>query len=170
MTKTVLLTSFTTWLPHQSSNASDDLLAEITEIDVDANLHFLRQLPVDFDLAPRLTLEAVDRLRPDVILCCGMAESRSQLNLESRAVVGNETLYTPVQVQQLAKDLEITQVSDCAGRFVCNALYYAILKQLAATRATGVGLFVHVPLLTSQNRRTIVSDFQRILKQVTALN
>ena len=52
MSKKVLLTSFSTWLPHQKSNSSDDLLHEVTKDDsLPASLTTLRQLPVDIHLA-----------------------------------------------------------------------------------------------------------------------
>lgn len=45
MTKKILFTSFETWLPHQSSNASDDLLViwqKEKKIVTDRDITFLR--------------------------------------------------------------------------------------------------------------------------------
>ena len=51
MTQKVLLTSFQTWLEHQKSNSSDDLLNTISSSKIynheSNSLFFLRQLPVD---------------------------------------------------------------------------------------------------------------------------
>ena len=50
--KKILLTSFETWLPHQKSNSSDDLLHHIESERIDGvSLTFVRKLPVDTVLA-----------------------------------------------------------------------------------------------------------------------
>ena len=52
MTINTLLTSFDTWQTHQQSNSSDDLLAEIIKRGAfPKNIHCIRKLPVDFQLA-----------------------------------------------------------------------------------------------------------------------
>ena len=84
MRKQTLLTSFATWMPHQRSNSSDDLLGRIEETGR-RSFHFLRRLPVDFQLAPKLVIAKLDELQPDVLICCGMAEERDKLSLESTA-------------------------------------------------------------------------------------
>ncbi len=48
----LLLTSFRTWLPHQKSNSSDELL-EIVATKSKDQYYFLRKLPVDLGLASR---------------------------------------------------------------------------------------------------------------------
>lgn len=48
MKKRILLTSFDIWLKDQQSNSSDNLLLEVSKLDlIPDNLTFLRQLPVD---------------------------------------------------------------------------------------------------------------------------
>lgn len=86
MHRKILLTSFQTWLPHQTSNSSDDLLEKIAQLDgLPASLTFLRQLPVDVSKASRCAIAKIEELQPDCIICCGMAESRSTLTVESCA-------------------------------------------------------------------------------------
>lgn len=86
MHRKILLTSFQTWLPHQTSNSSDDLLEKIAQLDgLPASLTFLRQLPVDVSQASRCAIAKIEELQPDCIICCGMAESRSTLTVESCA-------------------------------------------------------------------------------------
>ena len=73
----ILLSSFSTWLPHQKSNSSDDLLAEIQKLNDDSiSLFFLRNLPVDVQLASQQVIAEVERIQPDVVMCCGMAEKK----------------------------------------------------------------------------------------------
>ncbi|MEQ9481756.1 peptidase C15 [Coleofasciculus sp. F4-SAH-05] len=90
MPTTILLTSFQTWLPDQKSNASDDLLLKLQAEndpfpDQAIFLTFLRQLPVDVFPASDLAIAQIEHLQPDVVICCGMAESRSQLTVEAGA-------------------------------------------------------------------------------------
>jgi pyroglutamyl-peptidase len=61
----ILLTSFQTWLPHQTSNSSDDLLEEIAKLDISPSLTFLRQLPVDVSEASQLVIAKIEELQPD---------------------------------------------------------------------------------------------------------
>ncbi|HEY9661361.1 MAG TPA: peptidase C15 [Allocoleopsis sp.] len=168
--KTVLLSSFTTWKAHQFSNSSDDLLREVIQAPpaIAPRLHMIRHLPVNVPVALELLLNKIQQLRPDIILCCGMAESRTQLSLESRAIVADQMLYTPVPIRSLLSDLNATEISEDAGRFVCNGLYYAILNHLQGSALATQCLFVHVPPLTSQNRKNVVVDFCRILEKLAA--
>ncbi len=185
MTRTILLTSFTTWKPEQPSNSSDDLLEELLQGDLAFldSLHFLRRLPVDFEQAPRLAIAHIQKLQPDVVVCCGMAETRDRLNLEMQAVKDdpqnirasdsqdspNESrvLKTPLDLPRLAADLPHTDLSYDAGRFVCNALYFSLLEQAQATQRPC--LFVHVPILTAANRLPILQDFCQILQRLIHL-
>ncbi|MEM7760039.1 MAG: peptidase C15, partial [Cyanobacteria bacterium P01_A01_bin.40] len=74
MSAKILLTSFQTWLPHQKSNSSDDLLTLLQEQHGNfSNLSFLRQLPVDIHLATEQVVSNLKTLRPGGIICCGMA-------------------------------------------------------------------------------------------------
>lgn len=167
MLRTVLLTSFATWKPYQISNSADDLLQTISHLGaMSASLHLLRQLPVNVPIAQEIAITKIQQLQPQFVLCCGMAESRLKLSLESRAVVGNKMLCTTVDTKQLVEGLSITEISHDAGRFVCNGLYYAILNYLRQGSPDTRCAFVHVPLLSSHNREAIVADFCRILERV----
>jgi pyroglutamyl-peptidase len=166
MAKQLLLTSFTVWKEHHVTNASDDLVAELLKANPPANFHFLRLVPVDFELAPQQVIAKFDQLQPDIVICCGMAEKRSQLNLEARAVLGHRVRYTKVNLERLSAGLPATTISKDAGRFVCNTLYYRMLHYLQSQYASARCLFVHVPVLTAENRAAIVSDFQTILDRV----
>ncbi len=168
MSKIALLTSFSTWKAQQRFNSSDELLVDISRQPFRASLHLLRHLPVNLPVAKALTIAKINQLRPQLVLCCGMAESRSKLNVESRAVVGNQTLETCINLGNLTVGLSATEISHDAGRFVCNSLYYSILNYLQIHHSETQCLFVHVPVLTPSNRKGIVTDFCSILETLTA--
>ncbi|GAB4382980.1 MAG: hypothetical protein Kow00121_44050 [Elainellaceae cyanobacterium] len=117
-------------------------------------------------VAQELAIAKMQQLQPQTILCCGMAESRTKLSLELRAVVGTHKLYTSINVKDLAAGLTATEISEDAGRFVCNGLYYAILNYLQNRSLDAACMFVHVPLLSSCNRGQIIADFYQILERV----
>lgn len=168
MTTKILLTSFDTWLPHQQSNSSGDLLVKISQIkSLPYSLTFLQKLPVDFQLAPNLAIAQIDQLQPDTIICCGMAETRQKLTVESCACGEGEILKTAVDLEHLIADLDATEISHEAGKFVCEALYYAVLKHISDSQITAQCIFVHVPILTAQNADKIVADFLLVIRRLT---
>lgn len=168
MSKKILLTSFDTWLPHHKSNSSDDLLIEIAKLNfLPHSLTFLRQLPVDVEQAKLRALSKIDEMQPDAIICCGMAESRSRLSVESNATCGNTVLKTGVDLQELIADSTEIEISHDAGKFVCEGLYYEVLKYLGERRLNSRCIFVHVPLLNQANLAQIVAYFGIIIKNMT---
>lgn len=164
MSKTLLLTSFDTWKPQHRSNSSDDLLDLLGSVP--PQWHLLRNLPVDFDLAPFKVMTALQRIQPQVVVCCGMAETRHQLAIESNGKYQTTTLHTDLDLPQLINGLCTTEISHDAGRFVCNHLYYSVLQFLRHQAWNCSSLFVHVPILTEQNRAAIVQDFTRLLHRL----
>ena len=167
---TLLLTSFRTWKPEQSSNTSDDLLLDVScHYPHRKNLRLLRQIPVDFQLAPERVIKAAKAHPPDAIICCGMGESRSVLCVEDRATYDGHIRYTGVNVNRLVSGLSMTRVSHDAGQFVCNRLYFEVLDYLQNHGPECPCIFVHVPALTDDNREAIATDFQAILLRIQLL-
>jgi pyroglutamyl-peptidase len=166
MNKKILLTSFQTWMPHQTSNASDDLLELVAKLNISPSLIFLRQLPVDVSLAASRVISNIEELQPEAIICCGMAESRQVLTVESCAC--GEALYkTSVDLEKLLVGLSVTEISHDAGKFVCEGLYYEVLKYLSCKLNISC-IFVHVPILTAENLPRILADFQVIIKRIAS--
>ncbi|MBE9064420.1 peptidase C15 [cf. Phormidesmis sp. LEGE 11477] len=159
----ILITSFVPWLAHQKSNSSDDLIAMIqSQHKLPVNSVWLRHVPVCFDLAPALVIPELQRLRPRVVVCCGMAENRPCLSVEKQAVGKEQTLQTAVDVQTLLENTLQSEVSYDAGRYVCNHLYYQVLAAIEAAKLDTIAIFVHVPILTDENRAVMLSDFLQI--------
>jgi pyroglutamyl-peptidase len=162
----ILLTSFATWKPDQLTNASDDLLLALQRSNVlPERLHYYRQMPVDFQRAFELAIALIDQYQPQRIVLCGMAASRSRLSVESQAIAGAKIHKAIVNVDDLVAGLPMTEVSHDAGRFVCNGLYYAVLSYLKHHKQKTPCIFVHVPVLTHDNREAIVADTYEILQR-----
>ena len=184
MSKTVLITSFATWKNDQLSNSSDELLEAVSQTyPCSLSIYLLRQLPVNTPVAKAIAIAQIIRLQPQVMLCCGMAEPREKLSLEVQAVVGNQVLQTSIDLTDLMKNLSHTEISQDAGRFVCNSFYYSMMdyfrmndsiKELSSGSSADSSqdvdlpcacLFIHVPILTHLNRSQILMDFCKILNK-----
>lgn len=176
MAKQILITTFDVWLPHHCSNASDDLIAELLKHKLlPTQVTLLRKVVVDYELTLAAIFPVLEQLRPDLILCCGMAESRTAMTVESCAKHEGEVLQTAIDLDELVQGLKLTHISHDAGNFVCNHLYYHVLKAMLSSSPRGVSteqklssqcLFIHVPPLTPENSTLLMSDFMQILQKL----
>lgn len=167
MTTAMLLTSFRPWKAHQLSNSSDDLLevlAQHNQLPEDAVL--LRHLPVNFQLAPTQVIAKLYECQPRLMICCGMAENRHRLTLERCGTQDDHRLITSLPLGGLRLGTRYTAISNSAGRYVCNHLYYRVLAQLQHIPWPCEALFVHVPVLTAANQTAIAADFALILQRL----
>ncbi|MCL2923462.1 MAG: peptidase C15 [Trichodesmium sp. MAG_R04] len=163
----VLLTSFDIWKPEQKSNSSDDLLALISsEKSTDYCLNFIRKLPVDSKIAPEIVISQIEKIHPDIIICCGMAEKREILTIESQANSGSKVMKTSVDLSNLLLGLDGIEISNDGGKFVCEDLYYSVLKYLYESGLKSKCIFVHVPIFTEVNRDIITENFLKILSKI----
>ncbi|MDZ8027009.1 MAG: peptidase C15 [Nostoc sp. DedQUE11] len=167
MQKRILLTSFETWLSDQQSNSSDDLLIEVTKLQlIPHDLTFLRSLPVDVQQASSLVIEKINAIQPDYIICCGMAASRTKLSVELTASCGESVLHTDVDLEKLVAEAVAIDISHDCGKFVCEGLYYCVLDYLNQSQLPARCIFVHVPVLNPENLSAIVADFLLIINNL----
>jgi pyroglutamyl-peptidase len=135
-----------------------------------------RVLPAVFGGSRDALEDAIGATTPDIVLCVGLAGGRAALSLERVAIniddariadnsgrqpidrpviAGGPAAYfatLPIKAAVAAlRDAGLPAiVSNSAGTFVCNHVFYALLH-LAATRHPGLrGGFLHVPYLPSQ--------------------
>jgi pyroglutamyl-peptidase len=183
----ILLTSFDTWLPSQRSNSSEDLLQALKhrwqtgKSTPPPACTILHRLPVETDRAFAEIMTAIDCHQAQWVVCCGMAESRRDLNLEWQAKKGNQILRTGIDLAALTENLARVRLSEDAGNFVCNALYFELLHYLQSLQATRIhqipsiqALFVHVPPLLEteqipEQMPEILHCFEQILTRMSRL-
>ena len=133
-------------------------------------------LPTVFGRAAEALQEAVVTTLPDIVLCVGLAGGRSEVSLERIAInvddaripdnAGQQPIDRPVvaggpaayfstlPIKAAAAELRAAglpaAVSNSAGTFVCNHVFYRLMH-FAATRRPGLrGGFLHVPYLPEQ--------------------
>jgi len=172
----VVLTGFEPFggLDSNPSWAAVQIAAERLRVDgydVEAVL-----LPVVFDQAIAQISELIDQHRPEVFIAVGVAGSAKRIRLETNAVneinaqipdnsgaqpIGVEIMpggpasyatTLPLSIGQAWDDAEVPwELSDDAGRYVCNATFYAlqdkIFKMVSNARPSSIKSgFIHIPL------------------------
>ena len=136
------------------------------------------QLPTVFGASARELAGLLARHRPALVVCTGLAAGRAGLSLERVAININDAriadnanaqpVDTPVvpggpaayfstlPIKAMLATLQqagvAAEVSQTAGTFVCNHVFYALMHLLATRRAlrTTRGGFIHVPALPDQ--------------------
>jgi pyroglutamyl-peptidase len=133
-------------------------------------------VPTVFVKAIEVLREAIVRHRPHVVICVGQAGGRSRITPERVAInvddaripdnEGNQPIDEPVvpdgpvaywtklPIKRIVAALREAgipaAVSNSAGTFVCNHLFYGLMH-LIATEFPGVrGGFIHIPFLPEQ--------------------
>lgn len=207
MNRPILITTFQPWRVHQRSNSSDDLVSAAYDRGLlPQSAAWLRHVPVSFDLAPVRVESEVMRLRPGAVICCGMAETRSRLSIETQAkrlpsdadlsnsacessfqmssfgvsgdkhaealsgYGGTGTMRTSADINALMADTVLSEVSEDAGTYVCNHLYYNVLDLADRVSWTMMGVFIHIPIVTFSNRDFLVRDFALIVDRIAKNN
>jgi len=129
------------------------------------------QLPTSYARAGSALLRETERTQADIVLCVGEGSERVELNIERIAINvqdaripdndGAQPVDTPVvdaapaayfarlPVRKIHAALTAAGlpsiISNSAGTFVCNHVFYTLMH-FAATRSSGIrGGFLHVP-------------------------
>ncbi|GAB4547578.1 MAG: pyroglutamyl-peptidase I [Anaerolineae bacterium] len=137
-------------------------------------------LPVAFQPAGERLVSLLKEIQPDVVLCTGVAQSRAEitperfaLNVEDAAIPDNEGILadgTPIipgaplaylttlpvlAIRAALRTAEIPcKISNHAGAYVCNHVFYRLMHALAGWEKPVMAGFVHVPGILSDERPT----------------
>ncbi len=133
------------------------------------------QLPTSFARSPRTLRAAIRRHAPELIVCVGQAGGRAQISLERVAINvddariadndGAQPVDTPIvrggpaayfstlpikaMFAALCEADIPAEISQTAGTFVCNRVFYALMHALRENNSIRGG-FVHIPYLPVQ--------------------
>ena len=167
MTK-VLLTGFEPF-GTATSNPSGEIVKQISSDNIVTAI-----LPVTYAQSAARLLELIAEHNPDVVICLGQAEGRTQITPEKVAINlddarlpdnagvqrsdvkilddGPDAYFTTLPIKEMvdaAKAAGVAaSVSLSAGAFLCNHVFYVAQNKFAGTKARSG--FVHVPLMDSQ--------------------
>ena len=138
-----------------------------------------RVLPTVFGRALAVLDDALAAAAPDLVLCVGLAGGRAELSLERVAINIDDagiadnagqlpvdrpivpggppayfsTLPIKAAVARLRKAGLPAAVSNTAGTFVCNHVFYGVMHRAATVRPRLRAGFLHVPYLPVQAAR-----------------
>lgn len=175
MIKTVLLTGFE---PFNKATVNPAWEA-VRALDGWRGEHFrveVRQLPCVFGEAIETITALVDELHPDVVIAVGQAGGRAEIsvervaiNVDDAAILDNRgrqpvdapivadgpaayfsTLPIKAIVRALRERALPAGVSQTAGTFVCNHVFYGLMHHAAAQPLPLKAGFIHVPFLSEQ--------------------
>jgi pyroglutamyl-peptidase len=133
------------------------------------------ELPCVFGDSAKVLVGALERIRPELVLCAGQAGGRARIFLERVAIncddaripdnAGNQPVdeavvqdgpaayFTSLPVKAALAALTAEQipaeVSQSAGTYVCNHVFYALMHALRRRPGTRGG-FVHMPYADTQ--------------------
>jgi pyroglutamyl-peptidase len=140
-----------------------------------ARIETLR-VPTVFRTSIEAVAEAIERLEPSVVILLGQAGGRPAMSVERVAINvddariadnagrqpvdeaiasgGPPACFATVPVKAMVAAMREAgvpaEVSNTAGTFVCNHLFYGVLHFLAASARPARAGFIHVPWLESQ--------------------
>jgi len=167
MTK-VLLTGFEPF-GTATSNPSGEIVKQIRGDNIVTAI-----LPVAYAKSGERLLALIAEHNPDVVICLGQAEGRTQItpekvaiNLDDARLADNEGVlrndvkilesgpdayFSTLPVNEIVQAIKAkgvpTAVSLSAGAFLCNHVFYIAQNKFAGTKVRSG--FVHVPLMDSQ--------------------
>ena len=132
-------------------------------------------LPVSYARAADALRAAVRDARPDVVVCFGQADGRSGIsveqfahNLDSAESVDSDGVASDAEIDPdgpaaYGSTLPVAGIVEAlraegvpaaesrdAGGFLCNHVFYVLMRMLEVERRGARGGFVHVPLLPEQ--------------------
>lgn len=158
-------------------NPSQVILEKIADRQTLCNTHEINTLilPVSFDSAGSKIKNTIQEFKPDVILSLGLSETSDSITLERKAInlkqnvelqntrnegpklillgcpiVYKSTLPLDGMYRSLKnRNIPVT-LSNSAGRYVCNYVFYLASHQIKLLEKNGKAGFIHVPLMSEQ--------------------
>jgi pyroglutamyl-peptidase len=144
------------------------------------------QLPTVFDASRQELARLLRAHRPALVICVGQAGGRAAISLERVAINVNDAriadnaaaqpvdtpvvadgpaaYFTGLPIKAMLQALQnagiAAEVSQTAGTFVCNHVFYGLMHTLATQRGfrRTRGGFIHVPWLPAQGKPCMTSD------------
>jgi pyroglutamyl-peptidase I len=170
----LLLTAFT---PFGGESINPALEAVKQVRDKVANLDIIKlEVPTVFNESVKTVIDAMEKEKPDFVLCVGQAGGREgitpervAINIDDARIPDNEgnkpidrTIYPdgenayfsnlPVKamVEAIKKVGLTSSLSNSAGTYVCNHLMYGVLYHIDKIYKGMKGGFIHVPYIPEQ--------------------
>lgn len=143
------------------------------------------QIPTVFGKSINELIAIIDKVHPDIVICVGQAGGRSEITVERVAInindaaikdnAGNQPVDKPIVVdgpvayfanlpiKEIVQEIQNAKipasVSNTAGTFVCNQLFYGLMHYIDTNNPKILGGFIHIPFIPEQviNKRNMPS-------------
>ena len=173
MTRTVLLTGFEPF-NKETINPAWEAVRALAGWAGEGFVVEVRQLPCVFGQAQEVLKDAIGSLQPDVVIAVGQAGGRVDLSVERVAINvddapipdnaqmqlvdepivadGPAAYFSTLPIKAIVRSLRDAglpaSVSQTAGTFVCNHVFYGLMHH---TAGSGIKAgFIHIPYLPQQ--------------------
>ncbi len=170
--KTILITGFGPF-PGVPDNPSEKLVKRAAQLRLADNFSVqARVLPTEFGAAGKALRQAIAEVKPDIVICFGVAARSGQIRVEraawntvtterkdaagctaQSAVVcdgGPDGYGATLPVEKIVEALNRRGLwsvgSDSAGDYLCNAVFYELMHEIATSGAHVRGGFIHIPM------------------------
>jgi pyroglutamyl-peptidase len=173
-TRTVLLTGFQPFGGEQV-NPSWQAVSALQGARIAGHRVVARELPVAFGTSLKALRAALKETQPSLVICVGQAGGRAQLSLERVAINvddaripdnagaqpvdlpvvdgGPAAYFSTLPIKAMREALRAAgfpaEVSQTAGTYVCNHVFYGLMHAVRARRALRAG-FIHIPYSPAQ--------------------
>lgn len=173
MTRTVLLTGFEPF-NKETINPAWEAVRSLAGWAGEGFTVEVRQLPCVFGCAQEVLKDAIGALKPDVVIAVGQAGGRVDLSVERVAINvddapipdnahkqlvdepivagGPAAYFSTLPIKAIVRGLREAglpaSVSQTAGTFVCNHVFYGLMHHTAGTNIKAG--FIHIPYLPQQ--------------------
>lgn len=132
-------------------------------------------LPVDFEESVYVTINAIEEYNPVIVILVGLSPKANSIELEKIGVnikqmpIGEPEWFfpqridpngpffrlSPINTRKMALDLRESNISAqqsfFAGTYICNTVLYETLGYIENNNLSIKTVFIHVPLLDSQD-------------------
>lgn len=175
MGKKVLVTGFDPF-GSDKINPALEAVKQLEGMVIDDVEILTQEVPTVFHESIKVVIEAIEKHQPDVVICIGQAGGRTQvtpervaINIDDARIPDNrknqpidEPIYEdgpaaywtslPIKsmVHHMKKAGVPAAVSNTAGTFVCNHLFYGLMHYLQKSAPHVRGGFIHIPYIPEQ--------------------
>ena len=134
------------------------------------------ELPTVFKKSREILEKALEKERPDIVICVGQAGGRDKISIERVAINiddagipdngGNQPIDEPIFedgdrayfstlpikaiVSNLKENKIPAEISNSAGTYVCNHIMYSLLYNINKRYPNILGGFIHIPYIPEQ--------------------
>ncbi|PLT31521.1 pyroglutamyl-peptidase I [Peribacillus deserti] len=175
MKQKVLLTGFEPF-GGEKVNPSWEAVKQLHGEENDEIRLVAEQIPTVFKQSIETLETLLQRHNPDIVICVGQAGGRTDITPERIAIniddaripdnLGNQPIDEPISdhgpaaywtslpIKRMVKEMKEAgvpaSVSQTAGTFVCNHIFYGLMDYLGRTSSNVRGGFIHIPFIPEQ--------------------